>query len=90
MANLSLFSQSEPTTSTVVSAGAFSFGEPARGLHAFRQEWAPALDLFDIDRPDDAPPAALTLAKLLGLVALLTVLAGLLLGTVSRAAVQAF
>jgi len=69
----------------VQSAGAFSFGEPARGLHALRQEWAPALDLFDIDRPDDAPPAPLALAKLIGLVACLTGLAGLLVSTVAKA-----
>jgi hypothetical protein len=79
-----------PERRQVGSMDAFSFGQPARGAQAFRQVWAPALDLFDSDRTDDAPPAPLTLAKLLGLVALLTVLAGVLLGTVGRAAIEAF
>jgi hypothetical protein len=82
--------QGRPERRLVDSMDVFSFGRPARGLHAFQQEWAPALDLFDVDRPDDAPPAPWTLAKLLGLVALLTVLAGVLLGTVGRAAIEAF
>ncbi len=69
---------------------AFSFGEPPRGLRAFRQEWAPALDLFDVHRPDGAPPTPLALAKLLGLVICLTVFAGVLLGTVGRVMVEAF
>ena len=68
---------------------AFSFGQPARGLRALRQEWAPALDLFDVHRPDDAPATPVVLAKLVGLVICLTVFAGLLLGTVGRAIVEA-
>jgi hypothetical protein len=75
----------------VRSMDAFSFGRPARGLHAFQQEWAPALDLFDIDRPDDAPQAApLALVKLVALVACLTMFAGLLLGIVGRVVIEAF
>lgn len=66
---------------------AFSFGQPARGLHALQQEWASALDLFDVDRPDDVPPAPLALAKLVGLVACLTAFAGLLISTIGRALV---
>ena len=82
---------SDPTVRRLVDPmDVFSFGRPARGLHALRQEWAPALDLFDVDRPDDAPPAPWTLVKLLGLVAFLTALAGVLLGTLGRAAIDAF
>jgi hypothetical protein len=66
---------------------AFSFGQPARGVRAVQQEWAPALDLFDVDRPDDAPPAALVLAKLVGFVMCLTAIAGVLIGTVGRVVV---
>jgi hypothetical protein len=80
----------QPVPQRVDSVDAFSFGEPAHGLHAFRQEWAPALDLFDNDRPDNAPPAPLALAKLVGLVACLTVFAGVLVGTVGRLVVGAF
>jgi hypothetical protein len=80
-----------PQRRLVGSMDAFSFGRPARGLHAFRQEWAPALDLFDIDRPDDAPQAApLALVKLVVLVAGLTMFAGLLLGIVGRVVIEAF
>jgi hypothetical protein len=69
---------------------AFSFGEPPRGVRASRQEWAPALDLFDIDRSGDVPPAPLALAKLVGLVLCLTGFAGVLLGTVWRLVLGAF
>jgi hypothetical protein len=79
-----------PELRLMESTDAFSFGEPAHGLHAFRQEWAPALDLFDNDRPDNAPPATLALAKLVGLVACLTVFAGVLVGAVGRLVVGAF
>jgi hypothetical protein len=82
--------QHRPAPRMVDPMDAFSFGQPARGLHAWQQEWAPALDLFDIDRPDGAPPAPLTFAKLLGLVALLTVFAGILLGAVGRLVMGAF
>lgn len=69
---------------------AFSFGQPARGLHALQQEWAPALDLFDVDRPDDAPPAPLVIAKLIGLTLCLTAFAGVLISAAGRLVIGAF
>jgi len=79
-----------PDSRSIEPMDTFSFGQPARGLRAVRQEWAPAIDLFDVHRPDDAAPTPLVLAKLLGLVVCLTVFAGLLLGTVGRVMVESF
>jgi hypothetical protein len=79
-----------PGLRLIESMDTFSFGQPARGLHAFHQEWAPALDLFDTDRPDDAPRAPVALVKLVALVACLTTFAGLLLGIVGRVVIEAF
>ena len=79
-----------PASSSIEPMDVFSFGQPARGLRALRQEWAPARDLFDVHSPDDAPPTPLVLAKLLGLVVCLTVFAGVLLGTVGRVMVESF
>jgi hypothetical protein len=87
---LPLPTRGRPERRLVDSMDAFSFGQPARGVHAIQREWASAFDLFDSDRREDAPPAPLALAKLVGLVACLTVFAGLLLGTVGRLAVGAF
>lgn len=79
-----------PDPRPIDSMDAFSFGEPARGLRALRQEWAPAFDLFDVHRPDNSPPTPLVLAKLVGLVICLTVFAGVLLATVGRVMVESF
>jgi hypothetical protein len=79
-----------PAPRRVDAMDAFSFGQPARGVHAFQQEWAPAFDLFDTDRPDDAPPAPLVLAKLIGLTLCLAVFAGVLVGAVGRLVIGAF
>jgi hypothetical protein len=79
-----------PDSRSIEPMDAFSFGQPARGLRALRQEWAPAFDLFDVHRPEDSPPTPFVLAKLVGLVICLTVFAGVLLGTVGRVMVESF
>jgi hypothetical protein len=84
---LPLPTRDRPERRLVDAMDAFSFGQPARGVHALQQEWAPALDLFDVDRPDDAPSALQALAKLIGLVVCLTAVAGVLISTVGRALV---